>query len=580
MIRHRITLPLALAAAAVQLPAQVDLVLAGKVDLPGGGEIIAYTKDNYTLATTYFTGGGSAETQGVNLYSFTGAGATWRATADLSGVFGADQTYSVSSVALDPLGRGFGVATVIPTANTTVASRLAFFDYQTGAVLHAVDVGYHADSVTFSRDGTRLVVANEGEANTGSSAAGDGSDAAGSLSIVSLGGISQASEVTGLTAVTKDFSAANLAAGVTLAGLRNSYLPSLGNPGNSAGQQALNTRVPDFNAPENISHLGVEPEYSVVHNGKVYVSLQENNAVAVYDLATGAWEKIHQLGTIAQTIDASDQAGVGAFDQVVRGLPMPDTLSVVTIAGTDYIITANEGDARIDDRDAGRFGDVSGADALTPLLDPSLPATQTGIRANDQLGRLNISRIDGDLDGDGDIDVPTMFGTRSFSIWNAETGALVGDSGNLDQLLFALDPSRHGINRDNLTVDNRSDDKGSEPEALSVFSLGNLTYAAVGLERQNGILLFDITDPTRPRYVDYLNGLDFGLISPESLLYIAAEDSPTGISYLLGGFEGEDDRGANAGIGIFAATPVPEPATFGVVAALALAGMALWRRRR
>jgi hypothetical protein len=569
-------------ASALPAVAQLHLNYTGQVALPGGGEIIAYTADNSTLATTYFTGSGAGSTQGVNLYNFAGGATTFRATADLSSVFGQAGTFSVTSVALDPLGRGFGVATVVPTANTTELSKLAFFNYNTGAVINTVQVGYHADSVSFAKDGSGLVVANEGEANAGTSAANDGSDARGSISYISLAGITNAAQAAGIgSAVTTDFSAGNLSAGASLSGVRNPYIAAVGNPGNSAGQQTFISQVPNFSVPTNIDHTGIEPEYAVIHGGKIYVSLQENNAIGVYDVATGKWEKIQSLGTIQQTIDATDTGAAASVSQSVRGLPMPDTISLVTIGGVDYIVTANEGDARIDDRDLTRFGDVAGGDSLNPILDPSLPTTATGERANAALGRLNISRIDGDTDGDGDIDVPVMFGTRSFSIWNAATGQLVSDSGSLEAQLLALDPTRHNINRENVSLDNRSDDKGPEPEALTVFNYGSEYFAAIGLERQNGIMLYNITDPTAPSFVSYVNGLNNGLVSPESLLFISAADNPTGTAYLLAGFEGVDGTGANAGIGIYSvSSAVPEPSTYALFGVLTLGALAIWRRRK
>lgn len=581
-MKNRFTLPHLLAVgslATASLHATLDINYVGQVSLPGGGEIVSYTRDNFTLATTYFTGSGVGATQGVNLYNFNGGSTSFRATADFSSLFGQSNTASVSSVALDPLGRGFGVATVIPTANTTTQSKLAFFDYNSGALLHTIDTGgYHADSVNFSHDGSRIVIANEGEANPGTSAANDGTDAPGSLSIISLAGITSAAQVSSISSVVnRDFSAPNLGPSASLSGVRNPYIAAVGNPGNSAGQQTFISSVPNFTNPANISHTGIEPEYAVVHGGKAYVSLQENNAIGVMDLNTNQWEKIHKLGTITQTIDATDSDGAANISKTVKGLPMPDTISVVTIGGRDYIVTANEGDARIDDRDVTRFGDTSGGDSLNPILDPSLVGSPT--RANTELGRLNVSRIDGDTNGDGKIDEAVMIGTRSFAIWDAETGALISDSGSLESQLLLLDPSRHNINREGTTIDNRSDDKGPEPEALTVFNVDSLTYAAIGLERQNGILVYDITDPASPFFVDYVNSADNGLISPESLLFISAADSPTGTPFLIGGLEGIDGTGGQAGLGIYGVNVIPEPSTYALMVGLATLGLALYRRR-
>ena len=558
-----------------------DFSFISQIALPGGGEVVSYTGHEFTIATTFYTG--IAGTQAVNLYSLqAGGSAAFRAGVNLSSVFGAANTLSITSVALDPSGRGFGVATIVPVANTTTFGKLAFFDYTTtfagpSRLLHSIDVGYHPDSVTFSADGSRLIIANEGEANGGTNAANDGSNALGSLSVVNLSSITAASQVTSITAPgVIDFSAGNLADTASLFGIRNPFITAVSTAaqtGNSAGQTALNSAVPDFTLPANIS-IDVEPEYGVIHGDKAYISLQENNAIAVLNLTGPNANKItaiHNLGTITQTIDATDNDGVANINQSVKGLPMPDTISVVTIGGVDYIVTANEGDFREDERDGSRFG----AAGVSALLDNNYPTGATGVRTNANLGRLNISRIDGDTDNDGLIDEIRMIGTRSFSIWNAETGALVGDTGNLEPLLLTLDPSRHNINREGITIDNRSDDKGPEPEALSVFTFGLKTYLVGGLERQNGLVIFDISNPASPVFVDYVNGANNGLISPESLLFINPLLSPDGQAYILAGFEGSSS-GANAGIGIYA---VPEPTT-AVLLGLTAAGAFFGRRRR
>lgn len=556
----------------------------------GSAEIISYTKDdNFTVLST--VGDNAGGSFGVQILSLNANGSlTEKGFADFSSIFGAAANWNgASSVAADPLGRGFGAVSLIPAASTTTGGKVAFFDYRGATAngarnLVVVDVGFHPDSVKFSADGTKLFVANEGEF-----IAASGVNAPGSLSVINLAGITGVGDVSGLTNAavsTFDFQAGNLSGGTTLDGLRNHSILAVGTSG------TFISTVPNFNTLAGSDpdfYKGIEPEFIAQAGNKLYVTLQENNAVGVFNTDTSKWEKIHKLGTIEQVIDASDQDGPGGtasaqINKTVKGLPMPDAIATYTVSGTTYFVTANEGDARTDDRDISRFGDIAGNDSMNNIIDtnsPSnFPATQTGLRANDQLGRLSVSRLDGDTDGDGKIDDPTMIGTRSFSIWNADTGALVFDSGdspltNLETVLLAQDPTLFNMNNGLASAfDTRSDDKGPEPEALTLGEFGGRTYAFLGMERQNGILMYDITDPTATIFVDYLNTVGNGLISPESLYFISAEDNPTNAPLILAGFEGP---GTEAGRGI-AVVAVPEPST--ALFGLALLGLAARRRTR
>ena len=101
---------------------------------------------------------------------------------------------------------------------------------------------------------------------------------------------------------------------------------------------------------------------------------------------------------------------------------MPDAMSFATVNGTGLLFTANEGDSR-------EFGSVVDANRISSStfnsLDPTAFPDQTILRNNKFLGRLNALKYSGDTDGDGDYDELHVMGGRSFSIWNAETGALV-----------------------------------------------------------------------------------------------------------------------------------------------------------
>lgn len=523
-----------------------DLELIGRVGMGAGdGEIIAYTADESTLAVTGVSG------KGVQLFSLANPGSPSAvASVDFGAALDAGVVGNVSSTALDPLGRGFGVATIIPSAPGASVGKLGFFNYKTGAILGTLDVGFHPDSAKFSPDGSKIIVANEAEyisTSTAETATDVGTP--GSVSAIDLVGITSVAQVASLTnaaVTTVDFSAT---------------------PGLIAGSR-LNVR----NVAANDRFRYIEPEYIAFDGSRAIVSLQDNNALGVFDTATNQWTNVFNLGFATNTIDASDQDGSpsgksASINDVVKSLRMPDAIATFDAAGQTYVVTANEGDYRPDDGDLRRIG------AYT--LDPSATITAAQ-QANSVLGRLGVSRIDSDPDGDGDLDDPITLGTRGFSIFNADTGALVGDSGSLEAFLLAQDPAMHNTNSGLPgNWDTRSDDKGPEPEGLDVLTLPNGTVLlAIGMERQNGIILADITNPASPVLLDYINSYNDpsgALISPEGFQFVSAEDSPTGAPILIVGYEGAP---GGTGVGIYA---IPEPST-----AALLAGMTIFiaRRRR
>jgi hypothetical protein len=592
-----LALLLMLAASSANALTLLNTYVEGNVTRTGGSEILSYTTQDNTLLATVANAGTSAF--GVQIMTLSsGATLSERAYIDYSGTFGAlANISSISSVAADPANRGFGVATLIPTDNTGTQGKIAFYDLTSGFSggsrnLVTLDVGFHPDSVTFSADGTKLIIVNEGEFKATATNPSTTGNAAGSISVIDLTSITNTSGISALTngnVGTFDFSSGNLGSGVSLAGIRNSSVAALGTSGNFI------SAVPNFTTlagSDSDFFKGMEPEFAAVLGDKVHVTLQENNAIATFDLGTNKWTAVRDLGTITQTIDASDQDGTGgiasiSINDTVKGLPMPDTMKAFTSSGTNYLITVNEGDGRGDDRDFSRLGDISGADSMNTILDTTtvFPATQTGSRANSVMGRLNVSRLDGDTGanggtaGDGKIDEAVMIGTRSMTIWNADTGDKVWDSGqststNFETLLASLDPTRFNMNN-GLTsnFDTRSDDKGPEPEALTIGQFGSSLLAFVGLERQNGLMVYDITDVNNPTFVSYLNSQTDGLISPESMVYIPAGQSPTGSALLLTGYEGTGTSGS--GIGVYG---VPEPSR----AVLVFAGLfgLFFRRRR
>jgi hypothetical protein len=382
------------------------------------------------------------------------------------------------------------------------------------------------------------VVVNEGEYGSTDKNVPEAFNRPGSISIVDISSLTTPAHAGNLTqskVTTFDFSSVNLASGVSINGLRNPRLDT------------LTTKTPNS--------ADIEPEYATVTNTKAYVTLQENNAIAVFDFATSKYSAIFELGTIEQLIDASDWDGVNnttsiAIDDSVHGLPMPDSIAHFLRDGLVYLLTANEGDARPDD------GDIARGSTLTANMTTEVAARAT----NTGIGRLNLLKFEGDTNNDGKIDLPTMMGTRSFSIWNSANGTLAYDSGSiLEMFAAANDPETFNTNSGSLSnTDTRSDDKGPEPEAIAYASIGGRSYAFVGTERQNGIYAFDITDLSKVKVVGYFNTIssteDSGAayISPESIKFIHAGTNPSGKNLIVVGYEG---TGSNGSVAVFEFAP-------------------------
>lgn len=234
-----------------------------------------------------------------------------------------------------------------------------------------------------------------------------------------------------------------------------------------------------------------------------------------------------QLGIIktepVNGLDASDRdGGINIKPQPVFGMYMPDAIASFSANGQTFYITANEGDDR---GETVRVRDIT--------LDPTAFPNAAALRANAALGRLNVSSINGDLDGDGDYDQLYAYGSRSFSIWDSQ-GQQVFDSGDdLEQLTAALTPTLFNADNGNSAdFDTRSDNKGPEPEAVTIGQVGDRTLAFVGLERAGGgVMVYDITNPYSPDFVQYVR--TDGDISPEGTLFIPSTQSSDGQNLLV-----------------------------------------------
>jgi hypothetical protein len=190
-----------------------------------------------------------------------------------------------------------------------------------------------------------------------------------------------------------------------------------------------------------------------------------------------------------------------------------------------YLITANEGDAR----DYTGFSEEARVGSLN--LDPTAFPNAAALKNNAALGRLNVTRTLGDTDGDGDYDQLYAFGARSFSIWTPQ-GNLVYDSGDqFEQIIATQVPSLFNSEGTSASFDTRSDNKGPEPEGVVTGVINGQTYAFIGLERTSGVMVYDVTNPTSPTFVQYITTP--GDVAPEGLSFVAAADSPTGKPLLI-----------------------------------------------
>ena len=404
------------------------------------------------------------------------------------------------------------VAVAVPADPESDPGSVAFFDAASLAPLATVEVGALPDMLTFTPDGGAVVVANEGEP------AGDYSvDPEGSVSIVDVsGGAEEVSQADVRTAGFAAFALEDLPEGVRIFG------------------------------PETATTVAqnLEPEYVAVgaDSTTAWVTLQENNALAVVDLAGAEVTEILALGTKDHSVpgagfDASDDDGaVDIRPHPVQGLYQPDAIAAYEVRGHTYLVTANEGDAR--DYDA--FAEEERVADL--VLDPTVFPDAAALQAPEELGRLTVTTTEGDRDGDGDYDALFSFGARSFSIVR-DDGRVVFDSGDAFEQITAdlLPEDFNSDNEDNDSFDSRSDNKGPEPEGVVLGRIGRRTYAFIGLERVGGIMVYDVTRPRRAQFVDYLNNRDFrgdaeagtaGDLGPEGLTFIPAQDSPTGAPLL------------------------------------------------
>jgi len=435
-----------------------------------------------------------------------------------------DALSPVNSISMLPFGGGINsvavndgvVAVALEAETVTDNGSVAFFDTD-GNLLSQVEVGPLPDMLAFTPDGSKVLTANEGEPNEEYTV-----DPEGSVSIIDLS--NGAASLTNADVTTIDFNSFN------------------------AEEQDLKDEGVRIFGPGATVAQDLEPEFITISDdgSLAYANCQENNALVLIDIESATALDVLPLGYKDWTqegivLDASNRIDDIFFaNWPIRGMYQPDAIDYFTVGGQSYLISANEGDARDYDGFSEEFR--VGDDEI--VLDPTAFPGAEYLKDNALLGRLRITNANGDTDGDGDFDELFAYGARSFTIWDAVTGELVYDSGNDLEQITAADPVYGAIfnaTDDENEFKNRSDDKGPEPEAVTVAEFNGNTYGFIALERIGGIMMYELNDPTAPEFVQYINTRTVdslgGDLAPEDLVFVGPDQSADGRAYLLASYE-------------------------------------------
>lgn len=480
-----------------------------------GTEILAFDKSSNKAFVTNGAVGGFDILSFADVKSgqFTQVDSTKRVVIEDYGITGME---NITSIASHPTADLIAIAAY---GEKTDRGYIVFTDKDGKYVKH-VQVGYLPDMVTFTPDGTKVIVANEGEPENENTA----NDPAGSISVIDISSF----EHTELL-----FTEEMLDEKVRMSfqGKGKSYLEQL------------------------------EPEYVTVSadSKTAYVTLQENNAIATVDLVSNTILHVNGLGVLDHSMtgfemDANkEDKAIGIEKAPILTFHMPDAIDTFVVAGKTYIITPNEGDSRdyADWEQYSEVGEIKTKDgvvrnALGVDVPIKLNADNYGGYSQDELNNFvftpykdyKVTIEDGLNDAGTEYEAIYGYGGRSFSIFDAATMTQVFDSGSqFEKIIAQKTPQYFNINSDEIKVDNRSDDKGPEPETAVVGEIDGKTYAFIALERYSGIMVYDLTDVNVPEFVTLISSRDFsehaaGDVSPEGLQFIPASDSPTGKALL------------------------------------------------
>jgi hypothetical protein len=452
---------------------------------------------------------------------------------------------------------GDWMAIAVPADDKATNGMVLFYnglDTSSPIFVKAVEVGNLPDMVTFTPDASKVLTANEGEPS------GDYNiDPEGSISVIAIVDGTPSDTSINISFVSYNGKQAELET-------QGMHFP------NPSGRTINGTLISTTVAQD------LEPEYITTTNEIAYVTLQENNGLAIVDLSDNSvqviglgfkdWSKYQLDGMEDGTVS------FGQYDDLY-GMYMPDTITSFQWKDANFLVTANEGDAREYFFDTLNADGEQDEDLCTAAggqdfdeddgclsyseetqgrrLDYAPGSNLDNIAGDDPkdfdftaypLGRLTVTDVLGDSNNDGEYEALYAYGARSFTIWDAN-GLVVFDSGDdFERITASIHGNTFNNNNDENEGDSRSANKGPEPEALTVGQVGDKTYAFIGMERLGGIFVYDVTNPYDTKFVDYVINRDLteggdliGDSAPEGMVFVDATNSPTGNALVIIGNE-------------------------------------------
>jgi len=426
------------------------------------------------------------------------------------------------------------VAAAVEASTTQDNGMVAFYDAAELTELGTVDAGPLPDMVTFADGGDYVLTANEGEPNDDYSR-----DPAGSVSVIDVSG-----------------------------GVASAYAETASFTKFDGREDALRDRGIRIYGPDASASADFEPEYIATAGTTAYVTLQENNALAVVDIPSAEVTELEALGykdfsVPSNALDAVEDDSIDITTQPLYGMYQPDAIEAYEVDGETYLVAADEGDAREYAAlfETGILKQVDGQWGLDATeddgdnIDVEVDASGFDDGVLESLAGLEVTTEYGDTDDDGVIEELHLFGARSFSVHDSD-GNRVYESGDaLEQLVASEQPADFNSDDDENGRDSESVASGPEPEGVAVGTVGGSPHAFIGLEGVSAVATYDVSDPEAPENTDYSNTRNFdvgpeadieegsmaadaaGDLSPEGLVFVPAADSPIDDAMLAVSYE-------------------------------------------